>query len=66
MPMSDYHISDEDIAAVLRFLEIHDPENATEKNARDFLHNIKAGVHDLALEKPEALVEIYESLKKKN
>lgn len=64
--MNDYTITEEDIAGVLRFLQINDPENATELNARDFLLNFKAGIQELGHDNPEALLEIYETLKKKH
>ncbi len=64
--MSNYEITDKDVQAIVKFLQINDPENASEDNAISFLLNVQSGLHDLALENPGALLKLYNQTKKAN
>lgn len=48
--MSDYEITDADIDAMLRYLKIYHPEQATREFAEGWLHYWKATYRDIALE----------------
>lgn len=61
--MSDYQITDEDVDAVVRYLEIYNPERASREYARAMLEYIKSGLHGVARNNPddiEAMFEAYE------
>ena len=60
-----YQINEKDIDAVLRFLQINDPENATPEMAIALLEELHTGVHELAHTDPEKLKELLNELKKK-
>lgn len=57
--MSDYHISEEDIDAVVRYLEIYHPENATREYAWQMLELAKAGLRRIAVNSPDDIEELY-------
>ncbi len=60
-----YEINEKDIDAVLRFLKVTDPENATPEMAIALLEELHTGVHELAHTDPEKLKEIFNELKRK-
>ena len=59
----EYEINEKDIDSVIRWLKIHDPENATPETAIEILEEMHARVHLLAHEEPELLDKIYSELK---
>jgi hypothetical protein len=63
-----YEISDEDIDTALRYLELHDPENASRGTALAMLEDLQAGFHGLAHTDPERFNKLRAKLddKKKN
>ena len=61
----EYEINEKDIDSVIRWLKIHDPENATPETAIEILEEIHARVHLLAHEDPESLEKIYKELREK-
>lgn len=52
-----------DIEMVVNYLKIHQPENATPEYAAAMLDFLQTNLHDLALNDPEQLLNLYESLK---
>lgn len=70
--MSDYHISDADIDAVVRYLEIYHPKRANRKFAQALLESFQTGVHEhlrLLAQDPlqfETFVEEFEASLKKD
>lgn len=64
MLMTDgYQINEKDVDAVLNYLKIHDPENATPEMAMAFLEFFKSQFHELAHTDPDKLEEIYKEFK---
>lgn len=57
--MSDYEITEKDIEAVMRYLEIYHPENANHDFATALLEYIKSGLHDIARNDPENIEGMY-------
>lgn len=57
--MSDYHISEEDVDAVVRYLEIFHPEDANEEFARHMLEFAKSALHKIAVNNPDDIEELY-------
>jgi len=51
-----------DIEAMVNYLKIHQPDNATPEYAAAMLDFLQTKMHDLALNDPEQLLNIYESL----
>ncbi len=64
--MSDYKITDEDVEAVVRYLRVNDPENATPEVALALLEDLHSGVQDMAYNNPEKLEELNLLLKREN
>ena len=60
-----YKINEKDIDSVLQFLKRTDPTNATLEMAIALLEHLQSKFHELSHTDPEALVKIYEDLKKK-
>lgn len=58
-----YEMNEKDIDSVIRWLKIHDPENATPETAIEILEEMYASVHLLSHEDPELLEKIYRELK---
>lgn len=61
--MSDYQITDSDIDAMMRYLEIYHPENANREYAQGLLEHTKSALHEIAKNNPddiEAMYEVYE------
>jgi hypothetical protein len=58
----DYEINEKDIDSVIRFLKIHDPENATPENAISLLEELNAGIHKMSHTNPELLEKLYKEL----
>jgi hypothetical protein len=52
-----------DIEMVVNYLKIHQPENATPEYAAAILDFLQSNLHNLALNDPEQLITLYESLK---
>ena len=59
-----YQINEKDIDAVLNYLKIHDPENATPEMAIALLEFYKTKFHEMAHTDLTKLEEIYEEFKK--
>jgi len=64
--MSDYVITEENIDAVVRYLEIFHPENANRDYARYMLEMSKSVIHKIALENPDDIEALYEQVKTQN
>jgi len=60
-----YQINEKDIDAVLNYLKIFDPENATLEMAIELLEYMQEKYHRMSHENPEQIKEIYEELKMK-
>lgn len=57
-----YELNEKDINSVTRYLEIHDPENATREKAIALLEDLQAGVHQMAHTNPELLEKLQKEL----
>jgi len=64
MDMKNYQISEKDIEAVINYLKIFDPENATPEMAIELFEYMQATYHNINHEDPEHLKKIYEDLQK--
>ncbi len=53
-----------DIEAIVNYLKIYQPENATPEYAAAMLDYLQTNLHDLALHDPEQIINLYESFKK--
>ena len=64
--MSDYQISDEDIEAMLRYLKIFHPEQATKEYAEGWLRYWKSEFRKISLEdlSNETLEKLFDSYQK--
>jgi len=63
-PMSNgYEINEKDIDAVINYLKIYDPNNATPEMAIAFLEHFQAAFHKLSHTDPEKLKELFEEFK---
>ncbi len=60
----DYEINEKDIESTIRFLKIHDPENATPEKAIALLEDLRAGVHQMSHSNPELLEKLLKDLKR--
>ena len=60
--MSDYVITEENIDAVVRYLEIFHPENANREFARYMLESTKSALHKIALDNPDDIETLYEQV----
>ncbi len=60
--MSNYHISDEDIEASMRYLKYHDPKHATTADAEKLLHDLKAGHARISDHDPAELAELQKEI----
>ena len=58
--MSDYLITDEDIDAVVRYLKIYHPENASREYAQQLLEFIKSALHEIAINNPDEIEAMYQ------
>lgn len=58
-----YEVSEKDIATMLRYLKIFEPENATREEAITRLHNYNAGSHIMAHNNPDLLERLDQELK---
>lgn len=58
-----YELNEKDIDSAIRFLKIHDPENATPEKAIAMLEDLQTFVHTMSHENPELLVKLYAELK---
>lgn len=64
--MSDYEINESDVESVIKYLKIHDPENATPEKAIALLEELQEGFHMLSHTNPELLEKLLEDLKSDN
>lgn len=62
--MSDYVITDEDINAVVRYLKIYHPENATHQYAQQLLEFVKSALHEIAINNPDDIEAMYQQFEK--
>ncbi len=53
-----YEINEKDIESVMRYLQAHDPENATREMAISLLEDLRAGFHGMAHSNPELLEKL--------
>ena len=60
--MSDYVITDENVNAAMRYLEIFHPENANREFARYMLESTKSALHKIALDNPDDIEALYEQV----
>lgn len=60
--MSDYVITEKNIDAVVRYLEIFHPENANREFARYMLESTKSAIHKIALDNPDDIEALYDSV----
>lgn len=58
----NYELNEKDINSVLRYLEIHEPKDATRERAIALLEDLQAGVHSLAHNNPELLEKLQKEL----
>lgn len=58
----EYEINEKDIDSMIRYLKIHDPENATPEKAIEKLEELMTGVHTLSHTNPELLEKLYDEL----
>ncbi len=56
--MSDYKITDEDVASVVNYLRIFHPDKANEAYAAALLEYLQASYHRMALSDPDALEDL--------
>ena len=59
----DYEPNEEDIDSVIRYLKIHDPENATPEKAIAMLEDLQMFFHKISHDNPELLEKLYKELK---
>jgi hypothetical protein len=59
-----YKISEKDIEVALRFLKFHDPENANRDAAKALLEDLHLGIHRIAHNNPDLLLELQKELDK--
>ncbi len=57
-----YEINEKDIESVIRYLEIHDPKNASREKAIALLEDLRAGVHSMAHNNPELLEQLQKEI----
>lgn len=62
--MSDYVITEENIDAVVRYLEIFHPENANKDFALFMLESAKSAFHKIAIDNPDDIEALYEQVQK--
>lgn len=62
--MKKYQITEKDIEAVLNYLKIFDPENATPEMAIELLEYMHATYHNMIHNDPAQLKKMYEDLQK--
>ena len=55
-----------DIESMVNYLKIHKPENATTEYAAAMLDFMQTKLHELALNDPEELLNLYESYQKQD
>lgn len=60
--MSDYVITEDDVDAVVRYLEIFHPENATREFALFMLESTKSAIHKIAIDNPDDIEALYEQV----
>lgn len=54
----EYDIREQDIEIMLKYLRVNDPENATRKQAEEYLIDLRLSIHGYAHENPEKLEEL--------
>lgn len=57
-----YELNEKDIDSVIRYLKIHEPENATRERAIALLEDLQAGVHMMAHNNPDLLEKLQKEL----
>jgi len=62
---AEYEINEKDIESVIRYLKIHDPDNATPEKAISMLEDMQAGFHMLEHTNPDLLDKLYDDVKRK-
>ena len=62
--MSDYEITEKDIDAVVRYLQIYHPDKANRDYAQAMLEYIKSGLHKIAHDNPDNIEAMYEAYEK--
>lgn len=59
----DYELNEPDIESTIRFLKIHDPDNANRETAIEFLEYMRLAAHKYAHDQPQNLEKKYAELK---
>lgn len=59
----DYELNEKDIESTIRFLKIHDPENANRETAIEFLEYMRLAAHKYAHDEPRNLEKMYQKLR---
>jgi hypothetical protein len=62
--MSDYQITQKDIESMYNYLKIFHPDSASMEYAEDMLRYLKHKVHQIGLNDPAALDELYIAFQK--
>lgn len=62
MDKKEYQISEKDIESALRYLQTHDPKNATREQAEALLKDLQSGFHSMAHDNPELLLQLQKEL----
>jgi hypothetical protein len=57
-----YELNEKDIASIVRYLKIHEPENATRERAIALLEDLRAGVDIMAYNNPDLLEKLQKEL----
>jgi hypothetical protein len=61
--LEKYELNEKDIDSVIRWLKIHDPENATPEKAIAKIEEAMASAHALGHKNPEKLEELLKELR---
>ena len=59
----DYELNEKDIDSVIRYLKIHDPQNATPEKAISMLEDLQTFFHKMSHDNPELLEKLYKEMK---
>lgn len=59
---ASYELNEKDINSIVRYLTIHEPENATRERAIALLEDLQAGVHIMAHNNPDMLERLQKEL----
>ncbi len=57
-----YELNEKDIASIVRYLKIHEPENVTRERTIALLEDLRAGVDIMAYNNPDLLEKLQKEL----